>query len=126
MSQKSHIDFDREIIDNLSGEVAAFFYGMSPLPESISNAKELSNLDTLGMAQLLVVAGLKDPERAKALLERAEKAIAADGATVKMTNIPQVGDFLQLSSGGLPMVLGCPRQMDRFRPRQRRHPRGLQ
>lgn len=106
VAEKSHIDFDREIIDNLSGEVAAFYYGMSAMPASLSNAKSLNNTDTMAMAQLVIVAGLKDPAQAKALLERAEKAIRADGQTTKMSTIPSVGEFIELSPNGLPMMLG--------------------
>lgn len=106
LHKEAGIDFVKDVMGNLDGKIAALFYGFRPLPSEISKADSVTQAQLAGLANLVILAGLKNPAQTEKVLKKAEAAIRASGKTVELIKHPGFNVLYSVDSDGLPIQYG--------------------
>jgi len=87
--EKTGVDFKKDIISNLTGEMAGLFYGMEMIPSELATGTSVSGSQLANLGRLVFLAGLKNTKASIKLLNKTAESQIALGK--KVTSKKQAG-----------------------------------
>ncbi len=103
---QTKLDLEKDFIQNANGEMAVLFYGLNPMPPAITQASTVTDNDMVGLAKLVLMAGIKDVPRTKHLLQTLKDMLTKQGKVAGEITTATGDNFLNLNLDGVPVQLG--------------------
>lgn len=100
------VDFTKDIMGYLTGEMAALFYGMEKVPESITKSNSVTTNELANLAKFVFVAGLKNKAKSIATLAKAAKAQIGKGKNVTVQKMDGFDVFWSAEVDGFILQFG--------------------
>jgi len=105
LQEEAGLSFDKDILENINGEMAALFYGINTLPKDIVYGQGMTELQIASQIKLVFAVVIKDAARTKGALKQAEGILQSKGKAV--TSFDERGEkFLEVSPDGVPLQFG--------------------
>ncbi len=99
------IDLDADVVNNLNGEMAVLYYGLSPIPAEVAQSNTVTETQMVNLAKLVFAAGVRDSAKAQAVLDRSEKTAISKGTPPETFSIGGVS-YRRVNVDGLTMEYG--------------------
>lgn len=103
---ESAVDLEKDIYDNLTGELAVLFYGIAPIPADLAKAPRVSQAEVANLANLVFVVGLKNPAGTVELLKAARGKLDQAGKPAKSLDRQGFSVLQHMHADGLDLYMG--------------------